>query len=66
MDEDEINRLMQNAFDQANARAEQKFEERLHDRSLNNRRQGCLVLLFYGKLPLSIWCQVGSFHSIVH
>ena len=29
MDEDEINRLMQNAFDQANARAEQKFEERL-------------------------------------
>ncbi len=29
MDEDEINRLMQNAFDQANARAEQRFEERL-------------------------------------
>ena len=29
MDEDEINRLMQNALDQANARAEQKFEERL-------------------------------------
>ena len=26
MDEDEINRLMQNALDQANARAEQKFE----------------------------------------
>ena len=29
MDEDEINRLMQNALDEANARAEQKFEERL-------------------------------------
>ena len=29
MDEDEINRLMQNALDKANARAEQKFEERL-------------------------------------
>ena len=28
MDEDEINRLMQNALDKANARAEQKFEER--------------------------------------
>ena len=28
-DEDEINRLMQNALDEANARAEQKFEERL-------------------------------------
>ena len=27
MDEDEINRLMQNAFDQANARAEQRFED---------------------------------------
>ena len=26
MDEDEINRLMQNALDEANARAEQKFE----------------------------------------
>ena len=29
MDEAEINRLMQNALDEANARAEQKFEERL-------------------------------------
>ena len=29
MDEDEINQLMQNALDEANARAEQKFEERL-------------------------------------
>ena len=31
MDEDEINRLMQNALDQANARAEQKLEERLKE-----------------------------------
>ena len=29
MDEAEINRLLQNALDEANARAEQKFEERL-------------------------------------
>ena len=28
MDEAEINRLLQNALDEANARAEQKFEER--------------------------------------
>ena len=29
MDEDEINRLLQNAIDQANGKAEQKLEERL-------------------------------------